>query len=559
MKHSFRRAARSGIHLISFLILFLIQIQGNAQTVYQPVTSDIYQYLERLSIKGIIDYHNEVKPIARTEIAKFLLEAEEKDSRLTRLEKEQLEFYIKDYADEIDFINSRMHYNLPASDFFSSRRTGRFRLYDYRDSSFSIYVDPVLGIEAGKVSGSSLTHRWNGAALYGYYKKNWGFSLNAYDNEEIGDNIDITRSLTPKPGIVLTKTGKNSIQYDEVNAQFNYSWSSGVVSIGKYYLNWGSGRSGQLIFSDKAPSFPLIRFDFSPVHWLRFTYFHGLLNSEILDSSTIRYTNVQGRPSFLAIPKFIAAHMLSVDIKENLTLSVGESIVYSDRFQPAFLIPVLFFKIADHYLSVDNGSTTGNSQIFADLYYKNSSLKTKFYSTLFIDELSLESIFKGGNLSAIAYTLGFETVDPVINNSSFVLEYTRINPFVYMNSNNAQLYTNRYYQLGHWIGSNGDQVYISYEHRFMRGLYAKVSADYIRKGQKELPEQQYELPYPSFLYGAKKKVKDITFEVGCEPLHTLFLKANYQFSDISDEDPARTPAFMLGKKSSFGISISYGL
>ena len=51
--------------------------------------------------------------------------------------------------------------------------------------------------------------------------------------------------------------------------------------------------------------------------------------------------------------------------------------------------------------------------MFADASYKNFDLKTKFYGTLFIDELSLESIFKGGNLSAIAFTLGFESVDPV--------------------------------------------------------------------------------------------------------------------------------------------------
>ena len=47
----------------------------NAQSVFEPVNSDIYNFLETLSIKGIIHFDYEVKPITRIEIAKILLEA----------------------------------------------------------------------------------------------------------------------------------------------------------------------------------------------------------------------------------------------------------------------------------------------------------------------------------------------------------------------------------------------------------------------------------------------------------------------------------------------------
>ncbi|MGA9291867.1 MAG: capsule assembly Wzi family protein, partial [Ignavibacteriaceae bacterium] len=397
-------------------------------------------------------------------------------------------------------------------------------------------------------------------SLFGYAGKNWGFALSYADNEEIGNNTDTTRSFSPKPGFNLTKSGKHSIQYDDVQGEIAYSWSTGSVSAGKYYLNWGSGNGGKLILSDKAPSFPLIQFNFSPVSWLSFTYFHGWLKSNVVDSSSIRTTLVPGRENINEVPKFIAAHMLSVYPNENISFSIGESIIYSDRFEPVYLIPVLFFRAVDHYLSSKNThSSSGNAQMFLDASYKNFDLKTKFYGTLFVDELSLESIFKGGNLSAVGFTLGFESVDPVIKNSSFVLEYTRINPFVYMNSNNAQLYTNNSYQLGHWIGSNGYQIYSSYKQSLTRGFYFKVSGNYIVKGQKELPVQQYQTPYPPFLYGPHKGYKDVRLDVSYEILHKAFLKGYYKYTDIYDDETFRTPDYIKGQKNSFGFAVSYGL
>ena len=46
-----------------------------SQTVYEPLTSDIYELLERFYIKGAIEYHSEIKPIPRKEIAQYLIEA----------------------------------------------------------------------------------------------------------------------------------------------------------------------------------------------------------------------------------------------------------------------------------------------------------------------------------------------------------------------------------------------------------------------------------------------------------------------------------------------------
>ena len=310
---------------ISFLFIFNL----SAQTVYEPVNSDIYPLLERLFINGAIEYHSEIKPIPRKEICGYLLEALKNKDKLTKLEIKEIDFYLKDYADEVSFITDTLKFRLPRIEFCTTGQADRFRFFNYRDSTFTFNLDPILGFEAASMWSSEFTHRWNGLEFYGYIPGGWGYSMDFRDNLETGENIDRERRNSPLPGINITKADHNSIQYSIVNAELNYGWSIGNISIGKYYLNLGSGKAGQIILSDKAPSFPMVRLDLKPVKWLSFIYFHGFLKSNIPDSSTYRSTSVEGRESISDISKYIASHMFSFYIAENLSLSIGESVVYS--------------------------------------------------------------------------------------------------------------------------------------------------------------------------------------------------------------------------------------
>ena len=543
--------------ILSILFLFIFNL--SAQTVYEPVNSDIYPLLERLFINGAIEYHSEIKPIPRKEICGYLLEALKNKDKLTKLDKQEIDFYLKDYADEVSFITDKLKFRLPRIEFCTTGQADRFRFFNYRDSTFTFNLDPILGFEAASMWSSEFTHRWNGLEFYGYIPEGWGYSMDFRDNLETGENIDRERRNSPLPGINITKADHNSIQYSIVNAELNYGWSIGNISIGKYYLNLGSGKAGQIILSDKAPSFPMVRLDLKPVKWLSFIYFHGFLKSNIPDSSTYRSTSVEGRESISDISKYIASHMFSFYIAENLSLSIGESIVYSGSVEPIYLIPVMFFRLADHYLSSRGSNTGDNAQLFFDGSYRFQPIKTKVYGSLFIDELSLEKVFEGENLSSLGYTFGTEFTDLILPNSTFIIEYSRLQPFVYTNSNDAQTYSSHTYQLGHWIGSNADMIYASYEQMILRGLKLKLSTYYFRKGQTEKPQQQYQLPYPPTLYGERRNDLKITFSGRWQPFNNLFLDAFYQYSDISDQEKGRTPEFEIGAHNNVAISIYYGL
>ena len=154
---------------------------------------------------------------------------------------------------------------------------------------------------------------------------------------------------------------------------------------------------------------------------------------------------------------------------------------------------------------------------------------------------------------------GTEFSDLLIPNSSFIVEYSLLQPFVYTNSDDAQTYSSHTYQLGHWIGSNADMIYASYNQGILRGLSLKLSTYYYRKGQTELPEEQYELPYPPTLYGERRNDFNLTLTCKWQPIHNLYLNGFYSYSDISDQESGRTPEFKLGANNNFGFAIYYGL
>ncbi|MFX4404698.1 hypothetical protein ABTA52_20280, partial [Acinetobacter baumannii] len=69
-------------------------------------------------------------------------------------------------------------------------------------------------------------------------------------------------------------------------------------------------------------------------------------NSNIIDSTRSYNTGVSDR--ILYVPKYMATHSLIFTPKKGFDIAIGESIVYSDRLDIGFLIPINFFKIYDN-------------------------------------------------------------------------------------------------------------------------------------------------------------------------------------------------------------------
>lgn len=534
-----------------------------SQVVYEPLGSDVYSFLSRLSQKGIIELDDQIRPLSRKYIAEKLSLLKLDTNKLTSLEVDELNFYLTDFGRELDLLSNTKVDKEKISG-ISKDLFGRYRLFSYRDNLFSFNLSPIIGAEIGSRDNERLIHIWNGISFYGYLSDNIGFNFRFIDNTEKGNTIDKWRTFTPRTGFhvrndqTIFEFPPDKIEYSEVNTNIGVDWSWGKFSVGKDFMEWGYGESGLLVLSQKAPSFPFIRFDVNPVDWLNFNYFHGFLSSDVVDSNATYYHKTNGE-RIVFREKYIASHTLSIKPTKGLTLSLGESIVYADKFEFSYLFPLIFFRVNDHHLSRQINEAGSNSQFFFSVSSRNHLKNTHLYGSLFIDELTITNIFdKEKQRNQFGFSLGTSVTDLPFENFTLTLEYTRIYPFVYEHYIQTTTYQNASYNLGHWMGSNGDLIYGSINYRFLRGLQATIWAQYIRKGDKGNAFLQYQTqPQPPFLFGLRKNFSYFGGFIKYEIIHELFAKFNFQLMKSSEQQEDLN--YRDSNLNEFYFSIYYGI
>ena len=554
---------KHSISKILFLVSFVIYLQtiSYAQVVYEPLYKDVYNFLDRLSAKGVINYNDEMRPLPRKYIAAKLIEAEKHTDLLSEVEKEDLQFYKKDYYHELLLINNetgKTHLNS-----FSKDPAGRWRVFSYTDDLFKMNLSLILGYEIGSLDEEKKTHLWNGLYTSGYISNNIGFSFDFRDNTEEGKTIDKSKHFNPVTGINGRSSSNildypdDKLEYSETKGVIAANWSWGSFAVGKEFFEWGYGESGLLVLSQKAPSFPFIRLDVSPVEWLGFNYFHGWLSSDVVDSSSFYYTST-GALRFSYREKYIASHSLFIRPLKGLKISLGESIIYSDKLEMIYFLPVIFFRSADHLISRQKNVVGGNSQFFLSVSSRNHIKNSHLYGSLFIDELTLTGLFNSEKQrNQFGFSLGASVIDLPMDNLTLIAEYTKIYPFVYNHFNQTQTYTDASYVLGHWMGNNADQIYGSIKYRFIRGLEAKVWARYIRKGEQGNIIDQYSQPQPPFLFGLRTNYTYLGTTVKYEYLHDLFFRIQYRFTKTSKEQEDHS--FTDKNVNEFSLAVYYGM
>ncbi len=152
---------------IFFIVLICLVPNLKAQLVYEPLYDDVYNFLRRVSQKGIIEFDDLIRPLPKMYIAEKLLEADSLSSKLTSLEREELKFFLESYYFEEWFIkydNKKDEY----LEWFNSDPGERWRVFSYGGDGFKLNFDPILGFEAGSVKSEMTTHFWNGFYSYGY-------------------------------------------------------------------------------------------------------------------------------------------------------------------------------------------------------------------------------------------------------------------------------------------------------------------------------------------------------------------------------------------------------
>jgi len=511
---------------IFFTLLFVLSFIVNAisQNVWENTNTEVHPFLYRMAQKGFIEYNDLIKPINRVHILNALNILKLRDSSLSSIEKKELTFYLQEYTRPLKEQIS----------LFKKDQNKRWRAGAIVSNEFEFYIDPLLSINNFPGTSKNISQLSNGFEFWGTAgkNKNLGYQVYYRDYTETGSVNNNFRLESSTPGTILVGSkSENKINYTNIRASINYSFRKGNISMGKDNLIWGYGENSNIVLSNKAPSYPYLRLNYKPLKWLDFNYTHAWLNSNIADSSLSYFTNsgrIDNDFRLVFVQKYLATHSIEVQAMKGLNIAIGESILYSDKMDPGFLIPINLFKFYDNNRSnylIEAGS---NGQYFLSLSSRNQIKNTHLYSTLFIDEIKVSSMFnKTERRNQLGFNLGGSITDIFIPYLSFGAEYTRVNPFVYSNLIPAQTYTSYNYNMGDWMGNNFDKAILFAKYTPMAKLKLVARYQKIRKGGLGTIYEQYAVqPQPNFLFDYIKTRSDVFLQARYEYINNIYLTSS---------------------------------
>jgi hypothetical protein len=344
-----------------------------------------------------------------------------------------------------------------------------------------------------------------------------------------------------------------------------YSWKWGSLGLVKDHIAWGENYNGSNIFSGKTPSFAMIKFAMNPVKWFSFNYFHGWLVSEVIDSTRSYYTS---NNDFRAVyqNKFIAANMYSIMPLKGLSFSFGNSIVYSDmNAQPAYFIPVLFYKSVDHTLNhnIDNQ----NSQMFGSISIR---LIRHFhiYGNFFIDDFSYLRVSDKERQNFVGNKAGISISNWPVKNISLTFEYTKTNPIVYKHRVPTLTFESNKFNLGHYLRDNSVEYYTCLSIKPFSKFSTKISYVLAKHGNEYQYTDGLEAEKLPFIDDVTWSKKSLGIEASWEFISNSYILVSYSISNIKgydvDNQSAQyyldqfTPKFLQGKTNTLILGFNFG-
>lgn len=560
--------------ILSVLFTFAI-ITTYAQDIPEHISyTRIYEYLDELATDGIIDLNSVVKPYARTFIAEKLLQAQTHSSQLNKRQRDELKFFLNDFALEQD--------KLPVSR-LNLIKNNQLSLaliqpaFNYLDSLFRARITPILGMDITYNNSGTLIKRWYGADFQTMIGKHLSVYGSLRDISVDGSLLARPTYLNDLPGYEY-KESSNGGDFSDSRGGIKYAWNWGSIGLVKDNVVWGDNYHGSNILSGRTPSFPMFNLHLKPAKWFEMQYIHGWLVSNVLDS-TRYYVDNLGAKNYRMSNKFIAANMFTFTPIRNLNLSIGNSIIYAEEnVQPAYFIPIAFYKSIDHTLTKGLGIENQNSQVFMNLSSHNIK-HLHLFTSIYADEISWGRFLPSSKeKNPISVKLVAKLSNLPIDNLSIIGEYTLTNIINYKHSIPAITWASNGYNLGSYLGDNSQEIYLALFYKPIRGLDLSLSYMDAKHGN----EYVYDRHAISNII-SQPVLGDITwsnatigFNAQYEVINNAYAIINVAYSDIRGYELTSTPvvgevrkteqgyldlftpAYLQGKKTTVTVGFSFG-
>jgi hypothetical protein len=527
---------KKSILIILLLLIFISNKSIFSQEVPHPVkNTGVYDFLDELANNQIIEINSAIKPYSRLFISNRLREADTKREKLSPRQQKELDFYLKDFGKEFQA---------------GKEWKRRLDLFYYKDSLFSLTINPILGGEIFSNSSGKATYWRNGAEARGYVGR-WGFYASLRDNHE--------NPLLGKPEYLTKREGghiKNGTDWSDMQGGVTWSWKWGNIGLVKDRVQWGNNYNGANIFGGNNPTFVQLKLKVSPVKWFDFNYFHGWLTSMVVDSANSYWVMNSYGKDYREVyhKKYVAANMFTFIPMKNLNISFGNSIIYDyENVNVAYLIPVFFYKSVDH--SLTSGINNMNSQMFFDISSRQLR-KVHVYADIFIDELSVSRITNPDEWNFISYKAGIRLTDLPFSNLSFTTEFTYTYPLTFQHNVPTTTFETANFNLGHYMKDNSREWYVAFDYKPLRSMVINVffidairGPDYTELGGSRIGNPPLaSIEWHNTSFGLKTSYQVIN------DLYTWF---SASFSNIRG-DERWSPAYFYGEKNTLNFGVTVG-
>ncbi|MFZ1290128.1 MAG: hypothetical protein WAR79_08555 [Melioribacteraceae bacterium] len=532
-----------------------------------------YEIKKQISVRQLTDqnYAEKIRANGNEQIAKDNAQITNNNNQKTKTEEKQRDLLDKSWEFEIRS-NDVTSNNIETENkltFFKKDNYDRLRFFSYENKNMRLNVSPLIGYEIGNWEKKNYNNLFAGVKFNGEFGGVLGFNFELKQTRQTPSYIHpFYNNFSNKTAIDLLFSDAVRLEYPAVNVDLGLRWNWGSFTIGKNNLNWGYGERGKIVLSEKAPSFPYIRLDLKPAEWFSFNYIHGWLNSDVIDSnsyySTWRVRESENTDRFGYISKFIALHSFTFYPHEGLEFSLGESVVYADNMQILYLVPIMFFDLADEYLMRNDNYAGSSTQLFLSLSSRNHLKNTHLYANFHADELTPDGLFDPKTqYYKMAFTFGGNVIDLPINNLGLTVEYTKVYPGEYRHFIPTLTYESSSALMGHWIGDNADMFYGALDYTFFRGLKLKLWTQQIRKGTEAVGNRAYQvtIPQPHFLFTDnirdRKNYSYYGIDAEYEVVPELWVKAHFQYIEFEQRyDVGKYSTILL---RDFAVTFGYGI
>ena len=470
---------------LTLIALVVISQVSKSQIENVPVSNQVYEFLNRMGVKGILPaYSNAMIPYSRREVGEMLVKIDSSFSNLSKAEMAFLTKFKREFMHELDPAkeeNSALFRDGFAGENYLENE--KF-LYDYRDSSVSLYVEFLgsleyrgtetffgdLGPSSGVDTSFSAVLEQHGGRIRGTIKDRLGYFLQGTNGTVFGDKAFAMTDPALESNNKLKEPASNNFDFTEAYLRADLIWFN--LEFGRERNLVGTGYSDQLMLSDNAPAFDLLKLDF---HYkaVRYMFLHGSL---VEDSAAFPGT-LAGEPE--PRNKYMAMHRLQISLWDVLNVGLSEMTIYQ-RTSPewAYLNPINFYKSAEH-AEGDRDNSFLNFDI--EVFPMNG---VKLYSTLLVDDIDFSKLGTTWWGNELGMQGGAFFAEPFgINNVDVVAEYTRIEPYVYSNRTDGLAYTNNNMNMGDRIGPNSDEWFFQVQFRPSASVRGWLAYSNVRHGE----------------------------------------------------------------------------